>query len=63
MELDVTFIWLSKRSGVHVTPHALRRTFSILSLRSGMDVLHLQSLGGWGGLEMVADYAQPEDID
>lgn len=28
-----------------------------------MDVLHLQALGGSTGLEMVAHYAQLEDID
>ncbi len=54
---------LRLKTGIHVKPHALRRTFTILSLRSGMDVLHLQALGGWAGLEMVAHYAQIEDID
>lgn len=54
---------LRLKTGIHVTPHALRRTFTILSLRSGMDVLHLQTLGGWAGLEMVAHYAQLEAID
>ncbi len=54
---------LSKKSGIHVTPHALRRTFTILSLRAGMDSLHLQALGGWADLTMVAYYAQLEDID
>jgi hypothetical protein len=32
---------LSKGTGIQVTPHASRRTFVILSLRNGMDVLHL----------------------
>ena len=36
---------LSKKTGIHITPHALRRTFTILSFRAGMDVLHLQALG------------------
>jgi site-specific recombinase XerD len=35
---------IEKRTGIHVTPHALRRTFTILSLRAGMDALHLQNL-------------------
>ena len=33
---------LSERSGVHVSPHALRRTFATMSLRAGMNLLHLQ---------------------
>jgi site-specific recombinase XerD len=56
--LNLLFRRLSKRSGIHVTPHSLRRTFVILSLRAGMDSLHLQALGGWSGLEMVQHYAQ-----
>jgi site-specific recombinase XerD len=54
---------LRKRSGVNVTPHAMRRTFAILSLRAGMDPLHLQALGGWEGLEMVKLYAQLVEDD
>jgi site-specific recombinase XerD len=57
------FYKLRKRSGVNVTPHAMRRTFAILSLRAGMDPLHLQALGGWEGLEMVKHYAQMIDED
>jgi site-specific recombinase XerD len=59
----VVFRRLSKRSGIHITPHALRRTFAILSLRAGMSPLHLQGLGGWSGLEMVYHYAQMVDDD
>jgi site-specific recombinase XerD len=54
---------LQRVSGVNVTPHAMRRTFAILSLRAGMDVLHLQALGGWEGLEMVKHYAQLVEDD
>jgi site-specific recombinase XerD len=54
---------LSKETGIHITPHALRRTFVILSLRSGMDVLHLQALLGHATLDMVQHYAQMEDTD
>jgi integrase len=49
---------LSKRTGIHVTPHAMRRTFAVLSLRAGMGALHLQNLGGWSSLAMVDHYAQ-----
>lgn len=54
---------LSKKSGIFITPHALRRTFVILSLRSGMDVLHLQALLGHASLDMVQHYAQMLDED
>lgn len=42
----IVFRRLSKLTGIKITPHALRRTFVILSLRSGMDVLHLQAMLG-----------------
>jgi integrase/recombinase XerD len=54
---------LQALTGIHITAHALRRTFVILSLRNGMDVLHLQALGGWTSLDMVEHYAQMEDFD
>lgn len=54
---------IKKRTGIHVTPHALRRTFVILSLRNGMDVLHLQALLGHASLDMVYHYAQMVDED
>lgn len=54
---------LSKLTGIHVTAHSLRRTFVILPLRNGMDVLHLQALGGWSSIDMVQHYAQMADDD
>jgi integrase len=45
------FIRLSKRSGIHVTPHALR------SLRSKINPLHLKDLLGHESLDMVMYYA------
>ena len=57
------FRHLSKRAGIHVTPHSLRRTFVILSLRAGMDVLHLQAMLGHASLDMVQHYAQMVDDD
>jgi integrase/recombinase XerD len=57
------FARLTKRTGIHVTAHALRRTFVILSLRNGMDVLRLQAMLGHASLDMVQHYAQMVDDD
>jgi site-specific recombinase XerD len=54
---------ISKVVGTTVTAHSLRRTFVILSLRAGMDVLHLQALLGHASLDMVQHYAQMIDGD
>lgn len=54
---------LSKQTGIRVTPHAMRRTFTILALRAGMRPLHLQHLGGWSDLSMVDHYAQMVEED
>jgi site-specific recombinase XerD len=54
---------LTERTGIYISPHALRRTFAILSLRAGMDALHLQNMGGWTSLDMVNHYAQMVDDD
>lgn len=61
--LRQVFTRLSKLTGIHITPHAMRRTWALLSLRAGMDAIHLQMLGGWAGLDMVAHYASLEDED
>lgn len=61
--LFAVFVRLRKKLGIHFSPHAMRRTFTILSLRAGMDVLHLQGLGGWESLDLVYHYAQMEDQD
>ncbi len=61
--LMLVFRRLSKRTGIHITPHALRRTFVILSLRAEMDVLHLQAMLGHASLDMVQHYAQMVDDD
>jgi integrase/recombinase XerD len=54
---------LKKKTGINVNPHALRRTFVILSLRAGIDPLHLQALLGHAKLDMVMYYAQMVDDD
>lgn len=61
--LGLVFRRLTHRTGVHITPHALRRTCAILSLRAGMGALHVQHMLGHEGLEMVQHYAQMVDDD
>jgi site-specific recombinase XerD len=54
---------LTKKTGIYISPHALRRTWTILCLRAEMNPLHVQHLGGWEDLTMVDHYAQMEDED
>jgi site-specific recombinase XerD len=57
------FYRMRQSTGIYVTPHALRRTFATLSLRAGMNVLHLQGLLGHSTLEMTRRYVQMTDSD
>lgn len=61
--LSQVFLRLSKRSGIHFSAHALRRTFCILSLRAGMSPLVVQDLMGHADLTMTKHYAQMIDDD
>ena len=54
--LRLVFRRLSKRTGIKVSPHAMRRTFVILSLRGDMDVLHLQAMLGHSSLAATQIY-------
>lgn len=54
---------VGKRADIHISPHALRRTFATLSLRAGMSPLHVQGLLGHSTLEMTRRYIQMVDDD
>lgn len=55
---------LGKRAGVaDVTPHRFRRTFAVLSLRAGMDVLTLQRIMGHADLGTTRRYVNLVDDD
>jgi len=56
-------IRISNKVGIHLSPHILRRTFATLSLKSGMDVFHLQKLLGHSTLEMTRRYVDMIDSD
>jgi site-specific recombinase XerD len=47
---------ISEKSDIQFSAHDLRRTFATLSLKAGMNVLHLQSLLGHSSLEMTRRY-------
>ncbi len=49
---------IGEKSGIKFSAHDLRRTFATLSLRAGMNVLHLQSLLGHSSLEMTRRYVE-----
>lgn len=54
---------ISKRANIHISPHALRRTFATLSLRAGMNVIQLQGLLGHSTLEMTRHYVEMLEED
>jgi len=54
---------VGNQAGIHITPHALRRTFATLSLRAGMNLLQLQGLLGHSTLEMTRHYVEMLEED
>ena len=54
---------ISEKSCIPFSAHDLRRTFATLSLKAGMNVLHLQSLLGHSSLEMTRRYVQMVEDD
>jgi site-specific recombinase XerD len=54
---------VGKRAGLKVGAHMLRRSFATLSLRAGINPIHLQALMGHSSLEMTRRYIQMIDDD
>ena len=54
---------LSERTGIHINPHALRRTFVVMSLNGGMSLAHIQALMGHKTPTMTLEYAKLVDDD
>ncbi len=54
---------ISERANIHISPHALRRTFATLSIRAGMNVFQLQGLLRHSTLEMTRHYIEMLDED
>jgi integrase len=61
--LLIVYRRLSKQTGIHVNPHAMRRTYVILALRADTDPGHIQRMLGHSDLGMVYYYAQLGNID
>jgi site-specific recombinase XerD len=54
---------VGKRAGIKIGAHMLRRSFATLSLRAGINPIHLQALMGHSSLEMTRRYIQMIDDD
>lgn len=54
---------IGKRAGIKIGAHMLRRSFATLSLRAGINPIHLQALMGHSSLEMTRQYIQMLDDD
>ena len=54
---------LEKATGIHITPHAMRRTFVMLSLENQADPGHIQRMLGHASLDMVYYYADMANIN
>jgi len=54
---------IGERVGIRLTAHMFRRTFATLSIKNGMNPLHLQGLLGHSSLEIVRRYIQILDGD
>ncbi len=56
--IGMVFRRLQKKTGITCNPHSLRRAWAIESIKSGVNLLDVQVLGGWDDLEMVKRYAR-----
>lgn len=61
--LQSFFVRLEAKTGIEITPHALRRTFATLSLKNGMSLAHLQKFMGHESIETTQQYIQLLDDD
>jgi site-specific recombinase XerD len=61
--VQALFARLSKRAGLKATPHALRHTFALMSLRQGMDLITISRLMGHATTGMTSHYLMLEDSD
>lgn len=56
--IGMVFRRLRVATGITCNPHSLRRAWAIESIKSGVNLLDVQVLGGWEDFEMVKRYAR-----
>ena len=54
---------LTEKTGVKISPHALRRTFVVMALKGGMSIAHVQAIMGHATPIMTLKYARLVDED
>jgi site-specific recombinase XerD len=54
---------ISKRTGIRVSPHTLRRTFVVMALKGGMSIAHVQAIMGHRTPIMTLEYVKLVDDD
>ncbi|MGB9639852.1 MAG: tyrosine-type recombinase/integrase [Anaerolineales bacterium] len=61
--LNSVFRRLSKKTGITITPHMLRRSFATLALKNKIDIVSLQALMGHSDITTTRNYIQWLDAD
>jgi site-specific recombinase XerD len=57
--LRVIFRKLAKRAGIrHFSPHALRRSMTVLAIQAGANTRVVQEMGRWSDIKMVEHYSK-----
>ena len=54
---------ISEKTGIRVSPHTLRRTFVVMTLKGGMSIAHVQAIIGHATPIMTLEYARLVDED
>jgi integrase/recombinase XerD len=61
MGLRSVLVRLKEESGIEFSAHALRRSFAVLSVKAGMNLIYIQSLMGHSDIETTRNYIQKLD--
>ena len=61
MGIRSVLVRLKEESGIEFSAHALRRSFAMLSIKAGMNLIYIQSLMGHSNIETTRNYIQKLD--